>query len=163
MRFVRMAPSCGSPWSERSGYPRYRSGRHDLRQLHSVPSRARPLTGAIMWSHDSTKNPALTSPVIAPNGTLVYAVGDRIAALGVGTGLNQASTWPMLRANPQHTSRVGGYQPVVEAPVITRQPADQTVVEGDTATFEVVASGTQPLTISVVQGRRPWLAPTVRR
>jgi hypothetical protein len=32
-----------------------------------------------------------------------------------------------------------------EPPVITRQPADQTVVEGDTATFEVVATGTQPL------------------
>ena len=39
------------------------------------------------------------------------------------------------------------------APSITTQPADQTVVEGATATFMVAADGTAPLRLSVAQGR----------
>ena len=60
------------------------------------------------WSADTAFN-LTASPVVGPGG-LVYVVDDHFlrAICPVGAPLPLAkSTWPMFRANPRHTGRVG--------------------------------------------------------
>ena len=50
------------------------------------------------------------------------------------------SPWPMFHQNVRHTGRAGTGSPT--APVITTQPASQTVAVGSSVTFGVIAAGT---------------------
>src|SRR5277367_6624614 len=50
--------------------------------------------------------------------------------------------------------------PVNQAPVITSQPADQSVTVGQTASFSVTATGTAPLTYQWQRGGSPIMGAT---
>lgn len=49
----------------------------------------------------------------------------------------------------------GGVPPAKQAPVVTTNPADQTITQGQTATFTVVASGAAPLAYQWQRGATP--------
>ena len=70
------------------------------------------------------------------SGTIVFLGFDWYNAAPIGT---QDGGWLNVLARAV-TARAS------MSPVITRQPASQTVVVGDTATFSVLASGSAPLT-----------------
>jgi outer membrane protein assembly factor BamB len=64
--------------------------------------------GDLLWSAATEAN-VTASPVVGPDG-VVYVMGDRFlyAVRPVGQALPLAnSSWPMFRANPRHTGRVG--------------------------------------------------------
>jgi outer membrane protein assembly factor BamB/alpha-tubulin suppressor-like RCC1 family protein len=85
------------------------------------------------------------SPAIAADGTVYVGSHDgKVYALyssSVGGPAN--SPWPMFHQNVRHAGRAGTASP--SAPVITTQPASQTVAVGRSVTFGVIAVGTAPL------------------
>jgi hypothetical protein len=60
-------------------------------------------------------------------------------------GVNQGNRWIIDYVAVSHLTVPTTYNPAPTAPAITTQPASQTVAQGSSATFSVVATGTAPL------------------
>ena len=96
-----------------------------------------PLT--YQWQKNGTDISGATSSTYT---TPVTVIGDSGAQYSVVVG-NSAAKVTSSKATLTVTAAV--VDPVVEAPVITTQPAAQSVTEGQPATFSVTATGTAPL------------------
>jgi len=65
-------------------------------------------TGGGLWESPALQNLS-SSPVITSQGRIYFCCGPYVQALQPPTALLPAkSTWPMFRANPRHTGRMGG-------------------------------------------------------
>jgi hypothetical protein len=88
-------------------------------------------------------------PVIAPDGILYVGTGEGYTNQFVGflfavttNSFGVANTaWPMEGHDPQRTHRAVGFPPC-ELPVITDQPKDSTILEGNAIKLIVSATGT---------------------
>jgi hypothetical protein len=106
--------------------------------------------GTPLWSNPPSLGAIGNSPaVIAPDGTLYVGTGEGYTNMYRGklyavntTAFGVANTaWPMYGHDPQRQSRFTGFPPC-EIPVITTQPKDSTICEGDAVKLTVGASGT---------------------
>jgi len=106
--------------------------------------------GTELWS----KPPSLgamgdSPPVIAPDGTLYAGTGEGYESQIYGflwavntKAFGVANTaWPMAGHDPQRLQRAIGFPPC-ELPVITKQPKDSTILEGNAIELVVSATGT---------------------
>jgi hypothetical protein len=106
--------------------------------------------GTELWS----KPPNLgamgdSPPVIAPDGTLYVGTGEGYESSIYGflwavstKAFGVANTaWPMEGHDPQRMQRATGFPPC-EIPVITTQPKDSTILEGNALKLVVSATGT---------------------
>lgn len=106
--------------------------------------------GTSLWSNPPSLGAIGNSPaVIAPDGTLYVGTGEGYTNMFRGklyavntTAFGVANTaWPMRGHDPQRLSRFTGFPPC-EIPVITTQPKDSIICEGDAVKLTVNATGT---------------------
>ena len=111
-----------------------------------------PLDGSTKWIADAGGGP-YSSPVISPDGTLYVGEGKGVISGTYGVlwavttssmGLAD-SQWPAFGQNNAHLQIDPNATLICEEPVITSQPQDQTIVQGEQATITVTATGTAPL------------------
>jgi len=67
--------------------------------------------GQILWSVFGGYNGGyftlcVTSPTIAPDGTLFAAIGSKLYAIATGTNGPANSSWPMFQQNARHTGKI---------------------------------------------------------
>lgn len=105
--------------------------------------------GTSLWSNPPILGAIGNSPaVIAPDGTLYVGTGEGSTDIYRGklyavntTAFGVANTaWPMRGHDPQRLSRFTGF-PHCEIPVITTQPTDSTILEGNAIKLNVSAKG----------------------
>ena len=105
--------------------------------------------GTSLWSNPPSLGAIGNSPVvIAPDGTLYVGTGEGYTNMYRGklyavntTAFGVANTaWPMRGHDPQRLSRFTGFPPC-EIPVITVQPKDSTICEGEAVQLSVGATG----------------------
>lgn len=105
--------------------------------------------GSPLWSNPPNLGTIGNSPaVIAPDGTLYVGTGEGSTEIYRGklyavntTAFGVANTaWPMRGHDPQRLSRFIGF-PACEIPVITKQPNDSTILEGNAVKLNVSATG----------------------
>ena len=90
---------------------------------------------AYQWQRDGADIAGANAATYTTPPTTIADDGAKFSVLVTGTGGSVASTAATLSV-----------QVAPVAPSITGQPADQTVEQGQTATFSVVATGTGPIT-----------------
>jgi hypothetical protein len=67
--------------------------------------------GQVLWSVFGGYNGGyftlcVTSPTIAPDGTLFAAIGSKLYAIATGTNGPANSSWPMFQQNARHTGKI---------------------------------------------------------
>jgi|GEM_PF-3118437 len=106
--------------------------------------------GTPLWSNPPNLGAIGNSPaVIAPDGTLYVGTGEGYTNMYRGklyavntTAFGVANTaWPMRGHDPQRLSRFTGFPPC-EIPIISNQPKDSTILEGNALKLTVSATGT---------------------
>ncbi|RLD45256.1 MAG: hypothetical protein DRI89_01530 [Bacteroidetes bacterium] len=112
-----------------------------------------PVDGSEKFNVYSMGEGTYSSPVISPDGTLYLGRGYPRISVTTGyiwtiftnsMGLAD-SHWPVHGQNNAHWQRDPNATINCEAPVITSQPQDQTIIMGEQATITVTATGTAPL------------------
>ncbi|GEM_PF-1061375 len=84
-----------------------------------------------------------SAPALGKDGTIYIAdYSGKIRAFP-GSVPNGDAVWPMFGQNQRHTCR--SVVPATAVPVITSQPASQTIGAGSTATLSIIATGAEPL------------------
>lgn len=105
--------------------------------------------GQVRWRYE-TGAPIVTSPSIGSDA-LVY-IGSRSNLFAIkASGPLADAPWPKFSQNARNTGRALP----VEPPTFTRQPGTSAIAAGQTATLEVVATGSAPLSYQWYLGNAP--------
>lgn len=109
---------------------------------------------AVQWYKAGTPDQAVGAPCPAGAGTTSCTYTTGALALG-DSGTNYYALAQNSAGQVQSNHVTVTVLPDATAPSIVTQPADQTVIEGGTATFEVVADGTAPLSYQWYRNGQP--------